>query len=292
MLNLSHEIAYNSIVAISLTPYLRMKVTTYLAMGLGAILLLSSCKSSDDITCCGPPYNPGHYIQTYYTDLKEDGIFFEPNWTQLSLDESERIIEIGHNPQENQPGNALAMILTFNVLHEKYRGTPGHFVLFNLFANSIGDTHYTSTHYRSWLFDFPTAIGEKFQSVKLYTDQDYSSDFKAGSDVSSLFTVYFEDLQRTVQNNYQSVMEADTYQDKDFIINGDRNFFPHTISAAKLMDIDFTQGKFIGTKWYLKPHQTPDVTGVYTFTIEIKKENGKIVQKQTEPFYIETKNQE
>lgn len=278
-------------IAIYLTPYLRMKITTYLILGLSSLLFLSSCKSSDDTTCCDTPYVSGYYIQGYFTDLKEDGIMFEPNWALLSLDETNKIFEIDWNHLENQRGNALAMTLSFKAIHQaptkgNSGGTPGYYNLFHVFSDSIGDNHYASSYFRSWTSEYPMAIGEKFESVKLFTDQDYAPEFKAGSDVSSLFTVYFEDMLRTVQNDYRSVTEEGTYQDKNFIINGDRNLFPHTISAVKLADIDFSKRQFTGTKWYLKPHQAPAESGGYTFTIEIKKENGQTVRKQTPAFYL------
>lgn len=249
-----------------------------------SLMILQSCKSSDDSPDGVPPYEKGHYIQFFMSDLKDDGIIIEDAKVQLDADNSRRTIEFT-SVGDKQPGNCFSVSLSFNNTYSASTPVGVTNRYFEL-AESIQDNHYPKTLYRSWLYNFPTAIVDTFQSVKIYTDQDYTADYPAGSDVSSLFSIYFEEPLRTIKNNYQTVLADDTYQDVEYMNHEYWKTFPQTISGNVLSTIDFSKKQFIGAKWFLIPNTKPDTAGDYVFRFVITTEQGKEIQKQTAPFKI------
>lgn len=262
-----------------------MKIKIFSILVLCALLpLVQSCKTSDDSTCCSPPFQKGHYVQYFLSDLKEDGILINESKIRLDINSVAKTIQF--TPvEEGQLGNSLAVDLDFHNLYSSSNTTGQTNRYFEL-AESIQDNHYPLELYRSWMYDFPTAIVDTFQSVKLFTNQDYTAEYLAGSDVSSLFTIYFEEPWRTIQNNYQTVLANDTYQDVAYMNHEYWKAFPQTISGNVLSTIDFSQKQFIGAKWFLLPTIKPDTPGDYVFTLEITTQQGKKIQKQTAPFRI------
>ncbi|TDS51456.1 hypothetical protein [Myroides indicus] len=255
-----------------------MKTIVQYILGVSVLILFQNCKTSDD-NCCGEPYAKNHYIQFFMSDLKEDGIFIEKYLkANLIIDEEQKTINI-EKENDSMQNHYMSVVLRFQNIYSR-GSVQGQVNRYEEYAELINDNHYPLSIYNSWLYAFPTAIVDTFQSVKIFTDEDYIADFPAGSDVSSLFNIYFEDPLLTIQNNYQSVTAADTYQDKRM------GSFPHTITGNVLSEIDFSQKNFIGGQWLLMPNQKPDILGEYTFTIEITTNNGRVITKITEPFMI------
>ena len=261
-----------------------MKTTIFSILMIPTLLILQSCKSSDDSTCCPPPYQKGHYIQFYMSDLKEDGIHIEDSNLHLNVNAINKTIQFTSVDQD-QSGNCLSVVLKFNSIYS-HGTTTGQVNKYAELAESIRDNHYPLTLYHSWLFDFPTAIADTFHSVRIFTTQDYTADYLAGSDVSNLFSIYFEDPLRTIENNYQTVYADDTYQDVAYLNHEYWKTFPQTISGNILSSIDFSKKPFIGAKWFLLPNTKPDTAGDYVFNLVITTKQGKIIQKQTAPFRI------
>ncbi|TDS51455.1 hypothetical protein [Myroides indicus] len=259
-----------------------MKTIVKYILAVSVLILFQNCKKSDDNACCGQPYVKNHYIQFFMSDLKEDGIFISaiPN---LVVNEEQKTIDITNHNNSTQC-NYLLIRLSFKNIYSR-SSVQGQVNRYEEYAELIGDNHYPLNLLRSWHFNYPDAIVDKFESVKIFTDEDYTADFPAGSDVSSLFNIYFEDPLRTIQNNYQSVTAEDAYQNKEYVSNEYWKAFPHTITGNTLSEIDFSQKNFIGSKWFLMPNQKPDILGEYTFTIEITTNDGRVITKKT-PFTI------
>lgn len=263
-----------------------MKTSIPYILCVSIFLLFQSCKTDDDKIGDPPPYVKDHYIQFFHSDLRDDDMIVQNSLTNLTVDEEQKTIHIAQSDKDSKRGNYITVKPMFKNVYSG-GSTSGVTNRYLEFAALINDFHYPLTRYQSWMYDFPTAIVDTLQSVKVFTDQDYTSEFLAGSDVSSLFSIYFEDPLRTIQNDYKSVTGEDAYQDKRFQSNDYWKVFPHTITGNILSTIDFSKKYFIGSEWLLTPHQKPDVSGEYVFTIEIATRSGKVVTKKTTPFQID-----
>jgi hypothetical protein len=249
-----------------------MKTIVQYILGASVLILFQNCKTSDDNDCCPPPYTLNHYIQMFKSDIKDINIIKAKGF--LEVNEDQNMINI----DKTQLGNYIIVTPIFNNYYRYISGKQDKEYL--QYSELINDKHFPIVDSRGWEDGYATAIVDTLQSVKIFAKQDYITDFPAGSDVSSLFNIYFEAPLRTIQNNYQSVTAEDSYQDKRI------GSFPHTITGNVLSKVNFSQNNFIGGQWLLMPNRKPDILGEYTFTIEITTNDGRVITKTTEPFMI------
>jgi hypothetical protein len=148
--------------------------------------------------------------------------------------------------------------------------------LYDELTESIGDTN--------WGMELPisgrtfTAMKETITDFKITTETDYDATHPAGSDVSSYFTVYYDDMYATVKNGYKSMPG---YYHHSWI--GD---LPQSCYKSVLSTMDFSVKPYIADEIGCVLTQKPATAGSYSFTFTIALDNGKILVGTTKPLKL------
>jgi hypothetical protein len=133
----------------------------------------------------------------------------------------------------------------------------------------IGDTSY-NTQLRGDETSLSWAIITPLKSIVIVADKDFSNDYPAGSDLSPLFTVYFNDPYSTVKNGYKSI--EGTYKSVE------NAPYPESIRKVKLSEANFEERPFIGDRWLCFLDVAPETTGTYTFLVKATFVDGTVLE--------------
>lgn len=134
---------------------------------------------------------------------------------------------------------------------------------YDKYIEMIGDTTF------NWKSGSPTKVTAIITPVKdivVTCDKNYTTEFPIGSNLSSLFTVFFDNPYATIKNGYKAVDGAYHYVDS----TGDKLvYYPVSIIRANLAEVDFASLPFIGNEWNCHLDVPPDQTDTYTFYVKI-----------------------
>ncbi|MDR2955742.1 MAG: DUF5034 domain-containing protein [Prevotella sp.] len=189
-----------------------------------------------------------------YTQWKPDTTFSVFEGITLSIHQGNRYISYGDNDE----------------VEAKYYE----------YISLLGDSTFTLNNVSSGMAP-PAAIIDTLSSISIFCNEDFSEDFPAGSDISSLFYVFFENPYWVVTNGYKSYSGDHSYTSSSI-----KEGFPYAIEGWELNSIDFTTKPFIGATWDCQLTQAPDVTGIYSFDVEVTKTDGKKIRVTSRPFGI------
>ncbi|MDR1182391.1 MAG: hypothetical protein LBL13_10490 [Bacteroidales bacterium] len=128
---------------------------------------------------------------------------------------------------------------------------------FEKYRDLIGDTCFNLL---SREFTPVNAIITPLQYITITANKDFSEEYKAGSDLSSFFTVYFEDPYSVVKNGYRDI--ENTYK---YIENLP---WSQSVVKARLSEADFPERPFISDNWQFFLDVAPEKTGEYVFHIK------------------------
>lgn len=123
------------------------------------------------------------------------------------------------------------------------------------------------------------ALTENIDGIRVTVKETYSNDYPAGSDVTALFTVYYEHPYAVILNGYEAPIG--TYRDE-----WTNPELPQAIYKGDLSKVNFSNKTALGNTFRLLLNQAPEQTGTYTFTIEVAKATGGILEAQTIPIPI------
>jgi hypothetical protein len=145
----------------------------------------------------------------------------------------------------------------------------------------IGDTSYNA-RLREDESSLARAIITPLKSIAIVADRDFNSDYPAGSDLSPLFTVYFDDPYSTIKNGYKQV--EGTYSYTEGLP------YPQSIFKAKLSEANFEERPFISDKWHCLLNVAPEKTDTYTFQVKAAFVDGTALESQSPPINIKGAN--
>jgi hypothetical protein len=128
------------------------------------------------------------------------------------------------------------------------------------------------------------SIATPLSSIIITADKDFGDDYPAGSDLSSLFTVYFDDPYATIKNGYKAI--ADTYTEYEEELP-----YPQSIFKTKLSEVNFPERPFIGNEWRCLLDVPPQQTGEYTFNVKVTVTNGVVIEGTVPPINIKGSKQ-
>jgi len=150
------------------------------------------------------------------------------------------------------------------------------------YINQIGDTCFNRM-LPGGLSPVCDAITVPLRSISITCDKDINSDFPAGSELNSLFTVVFDDLYATIKNSYKTV-EGSYPQPKstpEWEYDVDHSYFKEKLSA-----VDFPRHPFIWNTWLCILDTVPNKTGEYTFHVKVTQINGNEMESTSVPITI------
>jgi hypothetical protein len=135
---------------------------------------------------------------------------------------------------------------------------------YRYYTGLIGDTHYNQTVWTEAYYSKSPALTAEAESIKITCDKNWDNTHPAGSDLSDLFVMYYEDYYTIVQNDY--VESEDMYR------------FPpgYYKNAVESPGPDFSAigSPFIGSNWIFHLISAPANTDNYSFTITVSFANG------------------
>jgi hypothetical protein len=139
----------------------------------------------------------------------------------------------------------------------------------------VGDTSYNAE------LDMPLdvrAMITPLHSIAITADKDFGDDYPAGSDLSSLFTVCFDDPYATVKNGYKSIEGTGSLS---HIV-----WYPQSVVSVKLSEANFSERPFIGDEWLCLLDLAPEQTGEYTFYVKARLVDGTVLEGTASPITI------
>jgi hypothetical protein len=145
------------------------------------------------------------------------------------------------------------------------------------YIDLIGDTAYNAD-LRIDECPHVSAIITPLRSISITCDKSYSSQYPAGSDLNSLFTVYYDDPYSTVKNGYKSI--GGSYRFWDHII------YPQSVIKEKLSKADFKESPFIGSQWLCFLDEAPEKTDEYVFQVKVTLIDGTVMEATAPPVNI------
>ncbi|MDO4727310.1 MAG: hypothetical protein Q4A56_08895 [Porphyromonadaceae bacterium] len=154
--------------------------------------------------------------------------------------------------------------------------------VYDSLLNLIGDTAFNKSMRRETHI---AAIITPLDSIKVTCDKAFNPKYPQGSNLSSLFTVFFDDPYTTVKSGY-------TYAPTHYVYEWNiyYNEVPISVAKANMGTADFANRPFIGYTWYCMLDVAPDKSDTYTFTIEVILTDGTTFKATTNPIKIKGKN--
>lgn len=241
-------------------------------------------------TACGtgegpdtyPPCNDS-YIQSF---VEVDGIEVY-NMAGLILDEKRQSLNL-ESFAVTEPGafyNAGSLALLVKGIASQGEFTevfenkaPQGQKIYEKYIQQIGDTGFKSKVRFGLWESAPKAITTPLQSIRITCDKDLNEDFPAGSELSSVFSVFFEYPGWVVANGYKDYKEG--YKRTDIAYPN----FPCALLGGNLSTMSFEDKQFIGPVWICKLNISPQRMDKYVFTVKVTMVDGSFLVKQTVPF--------
>ncbi len=145
-------------------------------------------------------------------------------------------------------------------------------------VQEIGDTHfmkYDEMFSRYYAFSPPSgeAINGTIKELSISCNQTIDEQHPAGSDISDLFDVFFEDLYWVVQNEYRTYEGADAYT-RHYDIPPITSF-PYALRRCSVSEFLALQRPYISRELWLYAEDLHLAEGTYTFTISALSADGR-----------------
>lgn len=125
----------------------------------------------------------------------------------------------------------------------------------------------------------PISITGMINDIRITVNEEYAAGYPAGADVSTLFTIFYEHPYAVILNNYQS--PPTTYGLEHYL--GD---IPQAIYKDNLAEVDLSDKRALGARFYFLLNGAPAKTGKYSFTIEVQASDGNALSITTKPIPI------
>lgn len=248
-----------------------------------ALFCISCADESPNQPYTLPPANPKSYVQGFYA--LED-IAVSP-MKGLSVNETTNSISFDTSFEEDKiyslSDGILLTVVCLGPLIDFTTNNPHNTDYWN-YVEKIGDTGYNSTVRWGVLSDYPLAITDTLQSIKITCDKEFNPSSPAGSDLSGLFSVYFESPYRTVKNGYKSYEGDNTVNVTDIPAD-----YPHTMIGGRLKGFNFIDYPFIAPMWFCALEFAPDKTASYTFTVTVDNLRGVRFTRTAKAIHIKGK---
>jgi hypothetical protein len=133
------------------------------------------------------------------------------------------------------------------------------------------------------------ALLDTLSSIIITASKDFDVNHSAGTNLSSLFSVYFYDPYAFVKNGYQPPEGTYNNNDELFIAPPDERIYA-PLFKAELLEANFAERPFIGNEWYCLLDVAPEKTGEYIFHVKITLVDGTVLESQSPPINIKGAN--
>ena len=143
-------------------------------------------------------------------------------------------------------------------------------------VKEIGDTHFKGwdkQYHRNYVMTASAeegcAVNGVINDLSIVCNKTIDAEHPAGSDVSDLFDVFFEDLYWVVQNGYRTYDGADGYRETH------ETKFPYAVRCLSVADFIASQRQYISSCFFLYAKKLILPEETYTFTIKVETSSGK-----------------
>lgn len=253
-----------------------------------SFFMFQSCNDDDKINGTAyPPINEKSYIQGFY-DLELDNVRVQAGFGIPPDKEKNKInfrnITDSENPISGAINVRLGIYIGKNTSGRgliSYPEINTYKVEYFKYIDLIGDTSYNSDKMDGLDGQMAYALTDTLRTIQITSNKDFNAEYKAGDNLNSLFSIYFEEPYATIKNGYKS-LQGKNYYEVDVI----RKEFPYSFYGERLSEVDFSKKYFIGSQLHLSLEAIPDKTEEYTFTITIRNTQGKEVTVSANPIKI------
>lgn len=213
------------------------------------------------------------YIQGYF-DIENISVLERFNF---SVDEEHKIINqstfdnifyIGNEGKSYSinDGVFLSIDIFSDLISDKEGLTPESRKRYEELRDDLGDTSFKRTLPINT--PLPIALTESIEKICITVNQDYTQEYKKGSDVSNLFTLVYEYPFAVVMNRYRSPANAYRYE----YTHPD---LPAAVYKESLAVAKYAGKRALGTNFCLILNYPPDKSGIYSFTVTVISASGK-----------------
>jgi len=153
------------------------------------------------------------------------------------------------------------------------------------YINQIGDTCFNRI-LPGGHSPISDAITVPLRTISITCDKDFSPEFPAGAELSSLFHVVFDDFYATIKNGYKTA--EGSFSPPNDTPNW-KYYVNHSYFKEKLSEVNFPERPFIGNEWLCILDVVPNKTAEYTFHVKVTLVNGNEMEKTSPPIEIKGK---
>jgi hypothetical protein len=158
------------------------------------------------------------------------------------------------------------------------------------YAEEFGDK------YNRWIkyggYSSIEAMTDVISTIHVYTNQDFSTQFLRGDDISQLFDIYYFDIKAYLENGFECPDDAEDVT--SYILNdpafsqmqSNKDYKMLCYSHKRLSDMDFSSKRLISSESFIVLKQNPDTEGDYSFTIKLNCTDGKVITTTTTLFHL------
>jgi hypothetical protein len=150
---------------------------------------------------------------------------------------------------------------------------------YDKYITMIGDTLFNKITAST----IAVAILDTLSYIDITTDKNFDVNHPAGANLSSIFSIYFQDPYAFIKNGYQP--PRGTYNNNNFIAHPEERIYA-PLFKVKLSETNFAERPFIGNDWYCLLDAVPEKTGEYVFNVKVTLIDGTVLETQSPPINI------
>jgi hypothetical protein len=115
------------------------------------------------------------------------------------------------------------------------------------------------------------------RDIAITCDKNFGANYPAGSNLSEIFMVFFDDIYSTVRNGYRPVEDSYAYYPRGFNYE---EYNPQSLVKVRLSEANFPERPFIGNAWNCILDVAPEHTDTYTFTVKVTLVDGTLLESK------------
>ncbi len=152
-------------------------------------------------------------------------------------------------------------------------------------TKEVGDTTYSRKIFYNKRLPLFVSISP-VKKVVITADKSFGTNFKSGTDLSSFFSIIFDDAYATIKNHYVQV--PGTYKYESYASYSTDS--PKSIRYLKLSDTNLENYPFTEASWDFFLESKPERTDIYKFNVKMTFTDGTVLEGDAPAIKVQGKN--
>lgn len=154
-------------------------------------------------------------------------------------------------------------------------------------TKEVGDTTYNRKIFNYKRIPLVVTISP-VKKVIITADKSFGADFQPGTDLSSFFSIIFDDAYATIKNNYVQAPGTYRYDCEPYTLYSADS--PKSLRYLKLSDTNLEKYPFTEAVWDFFLENKPEHTDSYTFHVKIIFTDGTVLEGDAQTIKVQGKS--